>query len=94
MSTYVLFTASVPAETVSIPLIRPVPLKVISPPPTVKSPTVVTLSARPIVTLPCDAAFILVLLVAPIKLTTSVELSLPVSVIAATLLNGTLVGKV
>ena len=38
LSTYVLFAASVPNVTVSIPCILPVPLKVISPPETVISP--------------------------------------------------------
>ena len=52
LSTYSLLAASVLALTVSTPLILPVPLKIISPPPTVKSPeTICTLPLVSIVSL-------------------------------------------
>ena len=51
-STYPFEAASVEAETVSIPVILPVPNIVISPPETVKSPATVTSVGKPTVTLP------------------------------------------
>ena len=81
-STYPFEAASVEAETVSIPWIRPVPLKTISPPPTVKSPVILTSFGKPTVIVSPDSLTVVSPLT-PSMLTKSVEPSLPSKFILA-----------